>query len=403
MDPTTTAEAPVDLDMGALSAALAASQPQINQPAGAAEPLPTPEPPKPAEAAPVEKPADTKPAEPAKTAAEKKKGLDALTGEKKPDAKPEDKKPDEAPAEPEVDISKMGKQQQEAFIAMRQANKRALEQAKTAQVKAEKLERELQEARSNPKDRPETLEKLKRLETWEKAQELQKSDDWRTTITEPVRRSLATLSKIADRAKIDPAKLEEATDIEDEFDRLDAITALFDAAEAPVPAHLVTSAIQEAAKLHPIYAKAAELKKNAQETLSSLNHQTSQQKEAAAKAAEAEYSQHHDHIYGQLTEKMPSLFRDEEFAAEVKAARPGTDPADRAYEAQAAAILPKVWELLLAEKENSEREKKAKLALLGTRTTITPTTVSTKPVSADDVELDEDGLTNALNSIKGQR
>ena len=394
MEPTTTADAPVDLDMGALSAALTASASQINQPEGAAEPLSVPEPPKPAEPAP-----EAKPAEPAKTAAEKKKGLDALAGEKKPEPKPEDKK-DEPAAEPEVDVSKRGKQQQEAFIAIRQANKRAQEQAKTAQLKAEKLEKELQEARANPKDRPETLADLQRLKTWEKAQELQKSDEWRTTIAEPVNRTLATLNKIAGRAKVDPVKLEEATDIEDEFDRLDAITALFDAAEAPVPAHLVTTAIQEAAKLHPLYAKAAELKKNAQETLASLSHQTEQQKAAAAAAEEAEYSKHHEHVYGQVAEKMSSLFSDAEFAADVKAARPGKDPADRAYEAQAAAILPTLWQKYLDVRAEADREKKGKLALLGTRATVTPSNTPAKAPGADDVELDEDGLGAALKTIK---
>lgn len=325
-------------------------------------------------------------------------------GEKKEEKKPDEKKPEEAAAEePEVDTSKWGKAQQEAFVQLRQAKARAVEQFKTAQAKAEKLEKDLQAAKANPKDRPETEAELQRLKNWEKAQELEKSDEWKTTIAEPVKRSLTTLGKIAERAKVDPDKLEAATDLEDEFERLEAITALFDAAEAPVPAHLVNAAIQEAAKLHPIYAKAAELKKNAQETLASLSHQTEQQKEAAAKAADAEYSKHHEHIYGQLAEKMPSIFGDAEFAAEVKAVRPGTDPADRAYEAQAAAILPTLWQKFLEVREDAEREKKAKLALLGTRATVAPSTTPAKPTNADDTELDEEGLGAALRTIKTGR
>ena len=402
-DPIAPIEAPsVELDGDSLSAALAASAPQIGAPAGAVAPAPTPE-----LAKPVETPApaaeEKKPDEVKAAAAEKKKGLDALAGEKKEEKKPDEKKPEAAAEEPEVDTSKWGKAQQEAFVALRQAKARAVEQYKAAQAKAEKLEKDLQAAKANPKDRPETEAELQRLKNWEKAQELERSDEWKTAIAEPVKRSLATLGKIAQRANVDPDKLEAATDLEDEFERLEAITALFDAAEAPVPSHLVNAAIQEAAKLHPIYAKAAELKKNAQETLASLSHQTEQQKEAAAKASDAEYSKHHEHIYGQLAEKMPSIFGDAEFAAEVKAVRPGTDPADRAYEAQAAAILPKVWGLLLAEKENSEREKKAKLALLGTRATVTPSSTPVKPINADDTELDEGGLDAALRTIKMPR
>lgn len=399
-DPIAPTEAPsVELDGDSLSAALAASAPQIGAPAGAVAPAPTPEPVKPAET-PTPAAEEKKPDE-VKAATEKKKGLDALAGEKKEEKKPDEKKA-EAPTveEPEVDTSKWGKAQQEAFVALRQAKARAVEQYKAAQAKAEKLEKDLQEAKANPKNRPETEAELQRLKTWEKAQELEKSDEWKTAIAEPVKRSLATLGKIAERAKVDPDKLEAATDLEDEFERLEAITALFDAAEAPVPAHLVNAAIQEAAKLHPIYAKAAELKKNAQETLASLSHQTEQQKAAAAKAAEAEYSKHHEHIYGQLAEKMPSIFGDADFAAEVKAVRPGTDPADRAYEAQAAAILPTLWQKFLDVREEAEREKKAKLALLGTRATVTPSSTPVKPTNADDVELDEEGLGAALRTIK---
>ena len=395
----TEASSSVELDMDSLSAALAASAPQINLPAGAAAPAPTPEPVKPVETPPVEeKPTEVKPA------GEKKKGLDALAGEKKEEKKPDEKKPDAIIEEPNVDTSKWGKAQQEAFVALRQAKRRTEEQAKTAQARAERLEKELQAVKANLKDRSETEAEMQRLKNWEKAQELEKSPEWKTAIVEPGLLSLATLSKIAERAKIDPIKLEEATDIEDEFDRLDAITALFDAAEVPVPAHLINAAIQEASKLRPIYAKAAELKRNAQETLSSLSHQTEQQKAAAAAAAEAEYSKHHEHIYGQLADKMPSIFEDTEFAAEVKAVRPSTDPADRAYEAQAAAILPTLWQKFLDVREEADREKKAKLALLGTRATVTPTTTTTiKPTGADDTELDEEGLSAALRTIKTVR
>lgn len=403
MEPNNPAPADVDLDMGALSAAIAADAPTIGQPVSEAAPPPAPavEQSKPAESA---TPAEEKKLDEGAAPAEKKKGLAALAGEKKPEEKKDgDKKPDAALAEPEVDITKWKKEQQDAFVAMRQVKKRAEEQAKTALLKAEELERKLQAATANPKDRPETVEKLKRLEAWEKAQELQKSDEWKNVVTAPVQRSLATLSKIAERAKVDPVKLEEATDSEDEFDRLDAITALFDAAETPVPAHLVNAAVQEAAKLHPIYAKAAELKRNAQETLASLSHQTEQQKAAATQAAEAEYAKHHNHVYGQLAEKMSSLFGDEEFAKEVKAARPSTDSADRAYEAQAAAILPKVWEKFLAARDEAAVEKKAKLALLGTRASVTPSTAPIgKPASTDDTELDEEGLNEALRGMKGR-
>ncbi len=397
-DPIAPAPPPsVEIDESSFSSALSASAPQIGTPAGAAPAAPV-EQPKPDPTSELEKPKEAdKPAD-----APKKKGLDALSEEKSDEKPKEDTKPAEAD-EPEVDTSKWAKAQQEAFASARVAGKRLKEQVKETQTRFEKLQKEFNDYKAQPRDSEATLKKLERLENWEKAQELKNTPEWIDTFEKPLQASLAVLGKIATRAKVDPAKLEAATDIEDKFDRYDAITKLFDAADEPVPAHLVSAAIQEAEKLHPLYAKGMELEKKAGETLSSLKHQTEQQKAESAKAAEAEYVKHHDHIYGQLSTKMKSLLADEVVAADVKAARPATDPADQAFQAQAAAILPTLWEKFLAVREEAAREKAAKLALLGTRSGVTPsTTPQTKPVNGDDVELDEEGLGTALNTMRGR-
>ena len=398
-DPTIAPPPSVEIDEGSFDSALSASAPQIGNPAGAVPAAPV-EQPKPDPTPEPEKPAEVKPAD-----APKKKGLDALS-EEKSDEKPKDKeeaKPTEAD-EPEVDTSKWAKAQQEAFASARVAGKRLKEQVKETQTRYEKLQKEFEAYKSQPRDSEATQKELQRLKNWESAQELKTTPEWVNTFEKPLQASLAVLGKIAARAKVDSSKLEAATDIEDELDRYDAVVALFEAADAPVPAHLVQAAIDEAKKLHPLYAKGAELEKKAGEALSSLKHQTEQQKAESAKAAEAEYTKHHDHIYGQLTTKMKSLLADEAVAADVKAARPATDPADQAFQAQAAAILPTLWEKYLAVRDEAAREKSAKLALLNTRSGVTPsTTPATKPANGDDVELDEDGLGAALNTMRGGR
>jgi len=388
-DPIETPAAPdVEIDMGALTSAIA-NTPLPGMPTPPTAPVEAPPP----EAAPVEaKPDEAKPAD-----AKPKKGLDALP-EEKVEAKKEDKPKAEEKAEPEVDTTKWPKQQGEAFAAMRSAKKRAEEQAKDAQVRYEKLQKEYEQFKSNPKDRPETLEKLQRLEAWEKAQELKTTPEWQDAVVKPIQKSLDMLNRIAGRAKVDADALIKATDEEIDFERIDAITKVFESAEEPVPAHLISAAIEEAKKLHPLYGKAAEMERNSKETLASLSHQTAQQKEAAAQKEAAEYEKHHTHIYDQMAKKLPSLFGDADLAAEVKAARPGTDPADRAYEAQAGTLLPKLVEKYFALRADFEREKAAKLALLGTRAGVTPPTTpaGTKPINGDDTELDEEGLAAVL-------
>lgn len=396
-DPNTP-EPSVDIDTDSFSSALAASAPQIGNPPGAAAPAPVVEAPAPTPAA------DTKPAEPVKKpdGEKPKKGLDALAEEKAEEAKkPDGEKPKEDPLlaeDPEVDTSKWAKAQQEAFASARVQARRLKEQVRETQIRAEKLQKELEQAKTktNPKD----AEELQELRTWKKAQELKTTPQWADTFEKPLQQSLARLSKIAERAKVDPEKLQAATDVEDELDRYDAIAAVFENAEAPVPAHLVAAALDEAKKMHPLYERAIKMQKEAAETLTSLKHQTEQQKAAATQAAEAEYAKHHDHIYGQMSSKMKSLFADEAVAAEVKAARVSDDPAEKAFAAQAAAVLPTLWQKYLSMGEELAKEKASKAALLGTRPGVTPTAPSTtKPAGADDVELDADGFDSAMKTM----
>jgi hypothetical protein len=377
----------VDLDMGGLTDAIAAFNP-ASAPAAAPVEQPAPAPDASVEAA---KPADEKP----------KKGLDALPGEEVEEKKEEVKKEEPAAEEPEVDTSKWAKPQQQAFAAMRAETKRAKEQAKDAQIRYEKLQKEYETFKATPKDSEETSKKLAELETWKRAQDLKGTPEWRTAVEAPIQQSLSLLERIAGHAKIDAKALIDATDEPIQFERILAIRKVFEAAEEPVPDTLITAAVNEADKLHPLYEKASKMEKEAEQTLNSLNHQTEQQKAAAAKAEEDAYLKHHDHIYGQMAAKLPSIFSNPEVAEEIKSARPATDPADKAFQAQAAAALPTIVKELFAAREEVKKERAAKLALLNTRPGVKGTsTVITKSPNEDDTELDSEGLTEALRGVR---
>ena len=382
----------VELDMGGLTDAIAAFNPAsapVEQPKPADAPAPTPDTP-----AEVAKTADTKPAD-----EKPKKGLDALPGEEV-EKKEEAKKEEPAAEEVEVDTSKWQKPQREAFAAMRSEKKRALEQAKEAQIRYEKLQKEHEALKATPRDSEETAKKLAELETWKRAQDLKSTPEWKSSVETPIQQSLGLLERIAGHAKIDAKALIDATDEPIQFERILAIRKVFEAAEEPVPDTLITAAVNEADKLHPLYEKAAKMEQEAEQTLNSLNHQTEQQKAAAAKAEEAAYLKHHDHIYEQMAKKLPSIFSNPEVAEEIKSARPASDPADKAFQAQAAAALPTIVKELLAAREEVKKERAAKLALLNTRPGVKPSsTLAQKPPSDDDVELDGEGLTAALRGM----
>lgn len=395
---TTLAIAPesVELDMGGLDAALAAHNPANSPPVSApveAAPVTTPDAP-----ADTPKPADAKPAD-----EKPKKGLDALPGEEVEEKKEEAKKEEPAVEEAEVDTSKWQKPQREAFAAMRSETKRAKEQAKDAQIRYEKLQKEYEAFKATPRDSEETSKKLAELETWKRAHDLKSTPEWVSAVDTPIQQSLSLLERIAGHAKIDAKALIDATDEPIQFERILAIRKVFEAAEEPVPDTLITAAVNEADKLHPLYEKAAKMEKEAEQTLNSLNHQTEQQKAAAAKAEETAYLKHHDHIYDQMVKKLPSIFGNPEVAEEIKSARPATDPADKAFQAQAAAALPTIVKELFAAREEVKKERAAKLALLNTRPGVKPSSTPVqKPASPEDVELDEEGLTAALRGMKAQ-
>ena len=379
----------VELDMGGLDAALATlnpANPTVPEPV----PVQTPE-------APVEQP---KPADPKPADEKPKKGLDALPGETVEEKKADAKK-DEPADEPEVDTSKWVKPQQQAFAAMRAEKKRAEETARDAQIRYDKLQKEYEAFKATPKDSEETAKKLAELETWKRAHDLKSTPEWVSAVDTPIQQSLSLLERIAGHAKIDAKTLIDATDEPIQFERILAIRKVFEAAEEPVPDTLITAAVNEADKLHPLYEKAAKMEKEAEQTLNSLNHQTEQQKAAAAKAEEAAYLKHHDHIYDQMVKKLPSIFNNPEVAEEIKSARPATDPADKAFQAQAAAALPTIVKELLAAREEAKKERAAKLALLNTRPGVKPSSTPVqKPASPEDVELDEEGLAAALRGMK---
>lgn len=393
---TTNTDSAVELDMGGLTSALASFNP-ANPAAPAPDPTPAPTPdPAPApEPKKEDRPADEKP----------KKGLDALPGEEVEEKKEEPKK-EEPAAEPEVDTSKWQKPQRDAFAAMRSEKKRAMEQAKDAESRFQKLQKEFETFKTSaPK-----LEEFEALKRERDARNVTSSQAWEDEVAAPIRAHHESLKSTAETAGIDGEELLDAADQKTPFARAQAVRALFkkldSVSEEPIPLDLVSDVIlaveAEARDLHALYAKGTKMEADAEQTLLSINHQTEQQKAAAAKAEEAAYLKHHDHIYEQMAKKLPSIFSNPEVAEEIKSARPATDPADKAFQAQAAAALPTIVSELFKLRQEVKKERDAKLALLNTRPGVKgPSATPTKPADSDGVELDEDGLAAALRGMKG--
>lgn len=388
-----------DFDAASFDSALAASAPQIGKPLGAEPPAPVPEPaPTPTQASEPAPAPDAEPAAEVKPADDKpKRGIDALSAEKKEEEKKAAEAKGAEEPEPEIDTSKWNKAQRDAFAAARVKEKTLKSELNDTKTKFERLQKEFEEFKKAPRDSEKTVKELEELRNWRHAQELYQSPEWQDTINKPLSTHLDMLGRIAEKAGVDAEALAKATDEELLIDRIDAINKVFETADTPVPSHYVTAAIQEAEKMHAIYDKGMTLKAKAGETLNSIKHQTTQQKEAAAKAEEAEYTKHHEHIYSQMAEKMPSVFKDEALAKAVRDARPAKDPAERAFQAQAAEVLPTIFQQLLQAREALAAEKASKQALLGTRATITPTKTATRPANFDDTEMDEAGFDAALS------
>lgn len=378
-------EAPsAEMNTSAFEAALAA-------PPGKEAAAPAPE--KAAEA-----PTPDKPAAEEKPAADEKpkKGLDALPDEeveKKPDA---EEKP-AAEEEPEIDTKNWAKAQRDAFAAARVKAKLLAAERDDARNKVAEMEKKLSE--QTPKDSEQTLKELEDLRTWKHAQNVKESPEWKSQVVEPIDKVFSVLDQIAEAAKVDPETLRAATDEEASFKRALAIKKVFDAAEEPVDQVLITAALSEADKLPPLYAKMDELQNKASEVWSSLQNQTTAQKEAAAKAAEGEYLKSHTHVAEQLKRKLPSII-DDAVAKDLAEARPSDDPADKAFATQAAILLPKVVASMTALKAEIAKLKASEAALLGSRGTVDK--VAADPVRREnpDGDMDEDALAAALRAGK---
>lgn len=379
-----------EMDMSALDSVVAQAGLEFN-PAGAAPAAAQPAAPAAAE---VKKEEKAAPAEdPTKKPWEKLEGEKPPAEEKKPVEKAEEKPVVEEVPEP----AGMNKAQKDAFIRQRQEIKQANQRMADAQAKLAEAQKQIEEVKKSAAPDEQTLKELEELRTFRAAHNIKSTPEWDAAVTQPLSKVFSSLEKIAAKAGVDIKALEKATDLEESWERAIAIEQVFEGAQEAVPKALIQAALAEADKLHPLYAKAKDLESKAQEAWNGIQNQSEAQKAEAKQKADAEYGKHHDHVFEQLKAKLPSIITNG-VETSLKGARVGTDPADQAYAAMSAELLPVVTKELLALRAQVVQLKKSESTLLGTRPTmgnVTTTPTKSRP-GADDADMDEAGLNDAL-------
>lgn len=387
-----TAEAPVEMDVSSLlSAAEQHHNPQAEQPAEQTQETQQQEQPK------TEQPVEQKPADDGKPKKpwEKIKGEEQPKEEEKP--KPEEQSADEKLPDLPGNASKL---QKDAFTKL------AFE-AREAKRQAKALEAQLNELKNKPVEtKPDetTLKELEELRTYRAAQDVRATPEWEANVTKPIEQVFSTLKGIAEFAKVDPAALEKATDPEQSWQRAIAIKNVFESAEEPVAQEVVVAAIQEAEKLQPLYAKAAEMESKAQELWRGLQNKSEAERLKSTEAQQKAFTEARSGLFEQIKVKFPTLFKDEAVAKEVSEAALGDDPSDQAYAAMAGQILPHLAQQLSEAKAEIAKLKASEATLLKARPSGGKTVEQTtqKPKSDDDYELDENELHSVFRSYSGR-
>jgi len=305
-------------------------------------------------------------------------GLETLkVGEKKPEAKEGEKKSEEI-----TDTTPAGK-------VIAEFKKEKAELAKSLAARDEEIVK-LKEAAMDPDAR----KRLEVLESMHAVRALPEREDYKKEVILPQGEQESIRDAVAEVISVSSAELQTILEIKNPLQRniaiRKAVTATKlddekDVASAISTLEAVGAAMADIEKKHLGYvSNARELEKKSR---SEHAMETSkQQQERLAKEAK-EFSEASTWVESQLTERMPALFTHPELGKEVseavKAAKPSDTPNGRAYQAQAAKILPFMTKLLI-EKLGKLSEYEAKEAAInGATPKIDADTSRATPEKAD--------------------
>lgn len=309
--------------------------------------------------------------------------------------KAEEKPQDEQPAEPDPSDKGAGKRWKE----LKEKELRLAE----VEAKAAEYEAKLKDLESKPFIDEATKAKIAELEKLQFANDLQSTQEWRDNIVTPISEANQTLTEIAEFAGINPKRIEEIvydTSL-NRFQRKAALSELlgesakeFD--RGPVESDMYEAASVIAAKIaegRQLHEKSAQLREamEAEKTTKTLAQKQAEQ-EQWTKASKDVFEKVSSHPV------LKDLMSDPELREAVSGAVIGEDPTTRAYQAQAAYLLPSVAkELSLARSEVAKLTK-----ALEARSAAKPGSVgSPAPVNTPPPAMSfEDRLAGALSATR---
>jgi len=262
-------------------------------------------------------------------------------------------------------------QQEEASPQKRAWSELKKKATELDQVKPEleKLRQQLQEAQEKPSIPQEVEAELNELRQLRFAVELEKTPDWEQSVKAPSAEILNQFKQIADYYNVDYNDLVAAADDQNPLRRGKAIREFLANNEVEeVSPEVIALATSSAEKLHGIYAKMAELKRNSSEAYQSLEARRSMETEQQQMQREQAFSSSHKEIVNILEKKMPDLFKNPELAKAVKEAKPSDDPREQAFQVASSLLLAP----LAAELKTTKSELAALKKQLAARSSATP-------------------------------
>lgn len=373
-------------DFGSLQQAMDATTPdQLSMPPGYEPPTP----PAPAEA---KKPAKT----------ETPKVEDAKTT--KPwDKKAEDATPEAEEAAPEVeeaptedapaDLQPKAKTRWGELRKIEDSHKKMLPEYEKLKAEVETLRK------AEPKIPEEFQREYDELRQFRAAHDVENTPEYLKSVVQPMEEIMQQIEEVAAYAKVDFDKLCEATDIKNRLERNRAIRQVLSTSEEEISETDIQDVVNNANNLHPIYAKAEQLRSEATDIRNSLTGKEKALTEVQQRQTQEAFQKAAEEMQTILSNSLKStgLFENPEVTkalGDAKQASVLDDPQMAAYQVHAGAILP-----AMIDQWNKDRlELKEARRVLAARSKST-TTLNGGAPPAKTQEVSYDGALDELGAI----
>ncbi len=225
------------------------------------------------------------------------------------------------------------------------------EQYKEIAPAYEKLQKEFDDFKAKGGMTEEQKTRFDQLEQMYAVELLDTKPEFQSEVLAPMQEQLNSLKSIADHAGLDANQrqaLRNAAETPDSFSRIRAIKQVLNGSttiEDPEDMNtLVQFALEASGKYQEAKKKENGYVSKAAELAQSVRGKEAQQSVQQKQAEQAKYDAAHKEMIGTLSAPIKPLLDDAEFGPQIKEAlesiRPGEEPMDKAYQAQAGEILP---------------------------------------------------------------